>query len=179
MPSQESEPAGRATLTHFDRAGRARMVDVGEKPETERVAVASGRVRVASETIELIRTGRAAKGDVLAVAQVAAVMGAKRTAELIPMCHPLMLTRIDITFELGKDEVRVEATVGTRGRTGVEMEALTAVATAALTIYDLLKEVDRGMTIEEIRLESKEGGRSGRWNRDAAVVATNPGDDVD
>ena len=121
MPNEEPQGAGRATLTHFDRAGRARMVDVGEKPETERVAVASGRVRVASETIELIRTGRAAKGDVLAVAQVAAVMGAKRTADLIPMCHPLMLTRIDVTFELQQDEVRVEATVATHGRTGVEI----------------------------------------------------------
>jgi cyclic pyranopterin phosphate synthase len=172
MSKQESKAPDRETLTHFDRAGRAHMVDVGEKPETERVAVASGRVRMAGETIELIRTGRAAKGDVLAVAQVAAVMGAKRTADLIPMCHPLMLTRIDITFELGKDEVRVEATVGTRGRTGVEMEALTAVATAALTIYDMLKAVDRGMTIEGIQLESKVGGRSGAWNRDGDNTAT-------
>ena len=172
MSRQESKAPDRGTLTHFDRAGRARMVDVGEKPETERVAVASGRVRMVGETIELIRTGRAAKGDVLAVAQVAAVMGAKRTADLIPMCHPLMLTRIDITFELGKDEVRVEATVGTRGRTGVEMEALTAVATAALTIYDMVKAVDRGMTIEGIQLESKVGGRSGAWNREGDNTAT-------
>src|SRR5918995_4199119 len=105
MPKQESQAADQATLTHFDRAGRARMVDVGEKPETERVAVASGRVRMASETIELIRTGRAAKGDVLAVAQVAAVMGAKRTADLIPMCHPLILTRIHVAFDLGREDV--------------------------------------------------------------------------
>ena len=131
------------------------------------------------ETIELIRTGRAAKGDVLAVAQIAAVMGAKKTADLIPMCHPLMLTRIDLTFDLGEEDVRVEATVATRGRTGVEMEALTAVATATLTIYDMLKAVDRGMTIEEIRLESKEGGRSGRWSRDAATVGTIPGQEID
>jgi cyclic pyranopterin phosphate synthase len=170
MPRQQSQETGRANLTHFDRAGRARMVDIGEKPETERVAVASGRVRMANETIELIRTGRAAKGDVLAVAQVAAVMGAKRTADLIPMCHPLMLTRIEIAFELLQDEVRIEATVATRGRTGVEMEALTAVATAALTIYDMLKAVDRGMTIAEIQLESKVGGRSGRWSREAETA---------
>src|SRR5918998_403940 len=176
MPRQESQAASGPTLTHFDRAGRARMVDVGEKPETERVAVASGRVRMAGETVELIRTGRAAKGDVLAVAQVAAVMSAKRTADLIPMCHPLMLTRIDVSFEVRQDEVRVEATVATRGRTGVEMEALTAVATAALTIYDMLKAVDRGMTIDGIQLESKAGGRSGAWNRDretAAITAAN------
>src|SRR5215203_3612869 len=179
MPSEEPQAMGRATLTHFDRAGRARMVDVGEKPETERIAVASGRVRMARETIELIRTGRAAKGDVLAVAQIAAVMGAKKTADLIPMCHPLMLTRIDVTFDLGEEDVRVEATVATRGRTGVEMEALTAVATATLTIYDMLKAVDRGMTIEEIRLESKEGGRSGRWSRGAAIAGTVPGQEID
>ena len=178
MPKQESQAADQATLTHFDRAGRARMVDVGEKLETERVAVASGRVRMTAETIELIRSGRAAKGDVLAVAQVAAVMGAKRTADLIPMCHPLMLTRIDVTFELGQDDVRVEATVATRGRTGVEMEALTAVATAALTIYDMLKAVDRGMTIDEIQLESKVGGRSGRWSRDAETSATFPANEA-
>ena len=140
------------------------MVDVGEKPETERVAVASGRVRMSNETIELVRQGRAAKGDVLAVAQVAAVMGAKKTPDLIPMCHPLMLTRIDVAFEVLDEEVHIEATVATRGRTGVEMEALTAVATAALTIYDMLKAVDRGMTIDAIRLELKEGGRSGHWN---------------
>src|ERR687898_618694 len=111
MPKQDALPKSRAALTHFDDTGRARMVDVGEKPETERVAVASGRVRMAGATIELIRTGRAAKGDVLAVAQVAAVMGAKRTADLIPMCHPLILTRIDVAFELKQDEVRIEATV--------------------------------------------------------------------
>ena len=168
MSRQDPQPASRAALTHFDRSGRARMVDVGEKPETERVAVASGRVHMAEETVELIRAGRATKGDVLAVAQVAAVMGAKKTADLIPMCHPLMLTRIDVAFDLRDKDVHVEATVATRGRTGVEMEALTAVATATLTIYDMLKAVDRGMTIEQIRLESKEGGRSGRWSRDAA-----------
>src|SRR5215207_430024 len=174
MSRQESQPAGQAALTHFDRSGRARMVDVGEKPESERVAVASGRVRMAGETVELIRAGGAVKGDVLAVAQVAAVMGAKKTADLIPMCHPLMLTRIDVAFDLGDGHVGIKATVATRGRTGVEMEALTAVGTAALTIYDMLKAVDRGMTIEEIRLESKVGGRSGSWVRDLETSATDP-----
>jgi cyclic pyranopterin phosphate synthase len=142
------------------------MVDVGDKPETDRVAVAAGRVRMAPSTIALVREGRAAKGDVLAVAQVAAVMGAKRTPDLIPMCHPLMLTSIDVAFDLRADHISIEATVSTRGRTGVEMEALTAVATAALTIYDMLKAVDRGMVIEGIQLERKEGGRSGAWQRD-------------
>jgi cyclic pyranopterin phosphate synthase len=158
--------AGEPSLTHFDRAGRARMVDVGKKPETERVAVASGRVLMAPETRELIRQGRAAKGDVLAVAQIAAVMGAKRTSDLIPMCHPLMLTRIEVAFDLQDKGVAITATVGTRGRTGVEMEALTAVATAALTIYDMLKAVDRGMRIDRIQLEEKRGGRSGEWRRE-------------
>ncbi|MDF3043099.1 MAG: molybdenum cofactor biosynthesis protein [Thermomicrobiales bacterium] len=159
------EPTQANSLTHFDRTGRARMVDVGGKDETERVAVASGRVEMRPKTVELIRQGRAAKGDVLAVAQVAAVMGAKRTPDLVPMCHPLMLTRIDVSFEVRDAEVGIQAEVATRGRTGVEMEALTAVATAALTIYDMLKAVDRGMVIEGIRLEHKEGGRSGVWNR--------------
>lgn len=142
------------------------MVDIGEKEVTERVAVASGRVRMDAETVELVRQGRAAKGDVLAVAQVAAVMGAKKTSDLIPMCHPLMLTRIDVSFALTEKAVVIEATVATKGRTGVEMEALTAVASAALTIYDMLKAVDRGMRIEEIQLERKEGGRSGLWMRE-------------
>jgi cyclic pyranopterin phosphate synthase len=161
----DTDAASASTLSHFDRAGRARMVDVGAKAETERVAVATGKVHMAPETVELVRQGRAAKGDVLAVAQVAAVMGAKRTSDLIPMCHPLMLTRIDVRFDLSENGVAIEATVATRGRTGVEMEALTAVATAGLTIYDMLKAVDRGMTIDAIRLEHKEGGRSGVWTR--------------
>lgn len=141
------------------------MVDVGQKDETERVAVATGRVRMAPATVALIRGGRAAKGDVLGVAQVAAIMGAKRTPDLVPMCHPLMLTRVEIRFNLTENGVEIAATVATRGRTGVEMEALTAVATAALTIYDMVKAVDRGMTIEQVQLEHKEGGRSGVWDR--------------
>ena len=160
-----TENAHEGDLTHFDGAGRARMVDVGAKEETERIAVASGRVTMMPETVGLIRQGRATKGDVLAVAQVAAVMGAKRTPDLIPMCHPLMLTRVDVAFEVRDDGVVIEAQVATRGRTGVEMEALTAVATAALTIYDMLKSVDRGMVIGEIQLDKKTGGRSGSWLR--------------
>ncbi|MER3436755.1 MAG: cyclic pyranopterin monophosphate synthase MoaC [Chloroflexota bacterium] len=157
--------AGEPRLTHLDAAGRARMVDVGDKPDTHRVAIASGRVTMQPETAALIREGRAAKGDVLGVAQVAAIMAAKRTHEIIPMCHPLLLTRIDVTFEIEDAAVTIQARVETRGQTGVEMEALTAVSAAALTIYDMVKAVDRGMTIEAIRLEHKSGGRSGTWDR--------------
>lgn len=164
-PSDEDQAPTPGDLTHFDASGRARMVDVGAKGETERVAVASGRVAMREATVDLVREGRAAKGDVLAVAQVAAVMGAKRTPDLIPMCHPLMITKVNVAFALEPEAIAIQATVATRGRTGVEMEALTAVATAALTIYDMLKAVDRGMTIEAIRLERKEGGRSGLWER--------------
>ena len=153
-------------LTHFDEDGRARMVDVGSKDETIRTAVATGRVEMQPETVELVRLGRAAKGDVLAVAQVAAIMGAKRTPELIPMCHPLMLTGVEVSFELRDSAILITAKVSTRGRTGVEMEALTAVGAAGLTIYDMLKAVDRGMVIQDIQLEQKEGGRSGTWQRE-------------
>jgi cyclic pyranopterin monophosphate synthase len=161
-------------LTHFDDAGRARMVDVGDKDETHRVAIASGRVRMQPETLRTIVEGRASKGDVLGVAQVAAIMAAKRTWELIPMCHPLALTAINVA--LTPDEasacVRIEARVETRGKTGVEMEALTAASTAALTIYDMVKAIDRGMVIEELRLEHKSGGKSGDWS---AVESWKPG----
>lgn len=158
-------------LTHFDARGNARMVDVGDKDVTRRVAVASGRVTMRPETVAIIRDGRAAKGDVLAVAQVAAIMAAKRTHELIPMCHPLLLTKIEAGFELESAAVIITARVETRGQTGVEMEALTAVGAAALTIYDMVKAVDRGMSIEAIRLEEKVGGRSGAWQRDQAEPA--------
>lgn len=153
------------TLTHFDDAGNARMVDVGDKADTKRIAVASGRIRMMPETATLIREGRAAKGDVLGVAQVAGIMAAKKTPDIIPMCHPLMLTKVELRFEVHDDEVAIRAEVHTRGQTGVEMEALSAVSAAALTIYDMVKAVDRGMVIEDIRLESKEGGRSGEWKR--------------
>ncbi len=156
-------------LTHFDASGRARMVDVGSKEETVRTAIATGRVEMQPETVQLVREGRAAKGDVLAVAQVAAIMGAKRTPDLIPMCHPLMLTGVNVEFELQDRAVLISARVSTRGRTGVEMEALTAVATAGLTIYDMLKAVDRGMVISGIQLERKQGGRSGNWERESSI----------
>lgn len=153
------------SLTHFDERGRARMVDVGEKEQTHRVAIATGRVAMQPATATLIREGRAAKGDVLAVAQVAAIMAAKKTHDLVPMCHPLLLTRIEVGFEIEEAAVAIAARVETKGQTGVEMEALTAVSVAALTIYDMVKAVDRGMTIEAIGLASKSGGRSGEWRR--------------
>lgn len=165
----DEHPAG-DRLTHFDASGRARMVDVGEKPATHRVAVATGRLRARPETIDLIRSGRAAKGDVLGVAQVAAIMAAKRTSDIVPMCHPLMLTKVEVAFDLEDDAVSIYATVETRGQTGVEMEALTAVSAAALTIYDMVKAVDRGMVIEEIGLEAKSGGRSGDWRREPGAA---------
>jgi len=155
-------------LTHFDDAGRARMVDVGGKELTHRVATATGRVVMLPETAALIHDGRAAKGDVLAVAQIAAIMAAKRTYELIPMCHPLLLTRIEVGFSVTEEAVEITATVETRGQTGVEMEALTAASVAALTIYDMVKAVDRGMRIEAIQLQAKSGGRSGTWHRGGA-----------
>jgi cyclic pyranopterin phosphate synthase len=154
-----------AGLTHFDAAGAARMVDVGDKPATARRAVARGAVRMAPATLALVREGRAAKGDVLAVARLAGIMAAKRTAELIPLCHPLALTRVELDLAPAEDapRVEIEARVGVQGPTGVEMEALTAVAVAALTVYDMLKAVDRGMAIEDVRLVLKEGGASGRF----------------
>jgi cyclic pyranopterin phosphate synthase len=153
-------------LTHFDEAGRARMVDVGDKAVTQRRAVAQGRVEMRAATAELIRSGTAAKGDVLGVAQVAGILAAKRTHELVPMCHPLLLTKIDLVLELEEEAVTIRDTVQTNGQTGVEMEALTAVSVAALTVYDMVKAVDRGMTITDIRLVEKAGGKSGVWTRD-------------
>ncbi len=153
------------TFTHFDQAGNARMVDVGNKPESDRIAIATGRITMARETATLIREGKAKKGDVLGVARIAAIMAAKSTADTIPMCHPIPITRADIDFESDETGVSIEARVDTRGQTGVEMEALHAVSVAALTIYDMVKAVDRGMTIEHIRLEHKEGGQSGVWER--------------
>jgi cyclic pyranopterin phosphate synthase len=152
-------------LTHFNAAGEAHMVDVGDKAETERVAVAEGRIRMAAETLERIRAGDHAKGDVLGIARVAGIMGSKRTADLIPLCHPLPLTalEVDLTPEDDPAAVRVEATARTTGRTGVEMEALTAVQVALLTIYDMCKAVDRGMVMDGVRLLEKRGGKSGTW----------------
>jgi cyclic pyranopterin phosphate synthase len=163
--------AASSNLTHFDESGRARMVDVGDKEPTKRSAVASGRVTMRAETVALIREGRAAKGDVLAVAQIAAIMATKRTHELVPMCHPLLLTSVNATFDLKRDGVEIQVMVENQGPTGVEMEALTGVSVAALTIYDMVKAVDRGMTIEAIQLEVKEGGRSGAWRRSDSDAA--------
>ncbi len=150
-------------LTHLDDEGRAHMIDVGDKAETERVAVARGAVHMRPETLRLIAEGGVPKGDVLAVAQVAGTMAAKRTPDLIPLCHPLLLTQVDVAFEIDEEASRVEiiATVRCRGKTGVEMEALTAVSVAALTIYDMAKAVEKTMRIGDIRLVRKSGGRSG------------------
>ena len=156
-------------LTHFDEQGSAAMVDVSAKPETSRVAVAVGRVVMTPATLGLIEAGEVGKGDVLGVARLAGIMAAKRTAELIPLCHPLALTRISVDLVCDREgsSVEITATCGLAGRTGVEMEALTAVSVAALTVYDMCKSVDRGMTIGGIRLLAKEGGRSGSWRAPA------------
>ncbi|HMO07482.1 MAG TPA: cyclic pyranopterin monophosphate synthase MoaC [Paracoccaceae bacterium] len=152
-------------LTHFDDAGAAHMVDVSGKPATERTAVAEGWVRMAPGTLALVAEGRAGKGDVLGVARLAGIMAAKRTAELIPLCHPLPLTKValDLAADPALPGVRITATVRTAGQTGVEMEALTAVAVACLTVYDMLKASEKGMDIGGIRLLRKEGGKSGTW----------------
>jgi cyclic pyranopterin phosphate synthase len=154
-------------FTHMDAAGRPRMVDVGAKEETERVATARGHVRMRPETLAAIKEGGVAKGDVLSVAQTAAIMAAKRTWELIPMCHPLLLTGVSVDFRIDETAARVEmaVTVKTRGKTGVEMEALTAVSVGLLTVYDMCKALDRGMAIEAVRLDYKAGGKSGEYRR--------------
>ncbi|MGD9740473.1 MAG: cyclic pyranopterin monophosphate synthase MoaC [Bauldia sp.] len=159
-----------AGLTHLDETGAARMVDVGAKAETERKAVASGVVTMAAATLAAIVAGNAPKGDVVATARIAGIMAAKRTAELIPLCHPLPLTgvTVDIVADEALPGLRVTATATVTGKTGVEMEALTAVSVACLTIYDMAKALDRGMVIGAIRLIEKSGGRSGHWRADAA-----------
>jgi cyclic pyranopterin phosphate synthase len=156
-------------LTHFNDAGEAHMVDVGDKPGSARRAVAEGRILMRPETLARIREGGHRKGDVLGVARVAGIMAAKKTAELVPLCHPLALTRVDIDLETQTQPAAVIccATVETRGQTGVEMEALTAVQIALLTVYDMCKAVDRAMTIECVRLVEKLGGKSGHWKRTA------------
>jgi cyclic pyranopterin phosphate synthase len=157
-------------LSHFDASGASRMVDVSDKPETQRAARASGQVRMAPATMALIRNKAIAKGDVLEIARLAGIMAAKKTGELIPLCHPLPLTGVTVDFGFdGDDLLRIEATVRVYGRTGVEMEALTAVSVAALTVYDTCKAVDKTMTVERIRLEEKSGGRSGTFRRDESL----------
>lgn len=152
-------------LTHFDASGQAHMVDVSAKEVTDRIAVAEGYIRMTPETLEIITEGRAQKGDVLSVARLAGIMGAKRTADLIPLCHPLPISKVslELTADTDRPGIRVEATVKTTGQTGVEMEALTAVSTACLTVYDMVKAVEKSMTIEDIRLVLKDGGKSGRY----------------
>ena len=156
---------GPATLSHFDAAGEAHMVDVGDKPATQRIAVAAGRIVMQPETLALIASGTAKKGDVLGIARIAAIQGAKRTSELIPLCHPVAITKvsIDLAIDEATSSVRCTATVACTGQTGVEMEALTAVQVGLLTVYDMCKAVDRGMTITDVGLVEKRGGKSGTW----------------
>jgi cyclic pyranopterin monophosphate synthase len=153
-------------LTHLDESGAARMVDVSDKSATTRVAVASGRVLVSAEVIDLLRGRGVPKGDALGVARVAGIMGAKQTPSLIPLCHPLALTGVTVDLHIADDAVEIVATVRTADRTGVEMEALTAVSTAALTVVDMVKAVDEAAVISDVRVESKTGGKSGDWRRD-------------
>jgi cyclic pyranopterin phosphate synthase len=150
-------------LSHIDESGQAKMVDVGQKPDTDRIAVARGTIIMQPQTLQLIIDGNLQKGDVISVAQIAGVMAAKRTSDLIPLCHPLALTHVDVNCSINQENSRIdiEATARVSGKTGVEMEALTAVSVAALTIYDMVKAVDRGMQISEIRLVEKQGGSSG------------------
>ena len=156
-------------LTHLDETGAARMVDVGDKHVTQRVAVATATISMQPETLRLLREGGHKKGDVIAVARVAGIQAAKKCADLIPLCHPLMLNSVDVSFDLGagNDRVDIQASCKVDGKTGVEMEALTAVSVAALTVYDMCKAVDRGMEISGIGLIEKQGGKSGHWRRGA------------
>jgi len=163
MPTASATPS---PLTHFDAEGQAHMVDVGGKAETQRMARATGGIRMKAETLALIESGSAKKGDVIGIARIAAIQGAKRTAELVPLCHPIAITRIAVEFEIVRaaNEVRCTAQVECFGRTGVEMEALTAVQVGLLTVYDMCKAVDRGMVIEGVRVLEKHGGKSGDWS---------------
>ncbi|MBL1456696.1 MAG: cyclic pyranopterin monophosphate synthase MoaC [Methylophaga sp.] len=156
-----------AELTHFNQAGEAHMVDVGDKAVTQRKAVASGRIIMLPETLKLIEQGNHKKGDVLGIARIAGIMAAKRTSDLIPLCHPLALSKVTVEFEVdaANNAVNCQAEVATSGQTGVEMEALTAVQVALLTIYDMCKAVDRGMVISDVCLQEKAGGKSGHWQR--------------
>lgn len=169
MTAENSTPA--ASLTHFDASGQAHMVDVGAKQDTHRIARAAGRIRMQPQTLAIIQSGSAKKGDVLGIARTAAIMASKRTSDLIPLCHPLALTRVAVEFEIDAESSSINciAQVETYGKTGVEMEALTAVQIGLLTIYDMCKAVDRGMVMTEVRVLEKHGGKSGDW------VAPSPG----
>lgn len=175
MPQRKSPPARRppGRLTHLDATGAVHMVDVGQKPATARRARAGGFVRLSVEALDAVAGGRLAKGDALAAARLAGIMAAKRTAEIVPLCHPLPLTHLAVllTVDRARGGIAIEAEARTSGPTGVEMEALTAVAGAALTLYDMAKALDRGIVIEAIQLLEKEGGRSGAWRREAAPAA--------
>ncbi len=153
------------TLTHFDKQGQAHMVDVGDKASTRRVAIASGQINMLASTLQLILSGDAKKGDVLGIARIAAIQASKKTADLIPLCHPISLSRVAVDFEIDESNncITCKTTAETTGQTGVEMEALTAVNVGLLTIYDMCKAVDRGMTMSEIKLLEKQGGKSGHW----------------
>lgn len=165
MNSQTSDDgrSGAGGLTHIDAQGSARMVDVGAKPATARLAVASGRIRMSMAALEAIRKGDAPKGDVLGTARIAAIMAAKRTGDLIPMCHPLALDAVNVDFSWEQDAIRATASASLTGRTGVEMEAIVAVTMALVTIYDMAKALDKAMVIEQVRLIEKRGGKSGHW----------------
>ena len=167
LPNTSPPLSSLSPLTHFDAQGQAHMVDVGAKASTHRVAVATGRIQMLASTLALIQSGTAKKGDVLGIARIAGIQGAKRTSDLIPLCHPLALTRVAVEFEVLSDaptpSVVCKATAETVGQTGVEMEALTAVQVALLTIYDMCKAADRGMTITDVKLLEKQGGKSGHW----------------
>lgn len=162
----ELPPSGSRELTHVDESGHARMVDVSAKEVTARTATAAGTVRLSAECVELLRSGGVPKGDVLAVARIAGIQGAKRTPELVPLCHPLMLSGVSLELVVADHGVDITATVKTNERTGVEMEALTAVSVAALTVIDMVKAVDRTAEITDVRVLAKSGGRSGDWRRD-------------
>jgi cyclic pyranopterin phosphate synthase len=157
-------------LTHLDEGGSARMVDVGSKPDTERIALAHASIRLSAATLDLVREGKSAKGDVLAVARVAGIMAAKKTSDLIPLCHPIFLSSVKVDFEFHDWGIEIIARTKTVGPTGVEMEALAAASVAALTIYDMVKAVERSATITDIELLHKEGGKSGVWERPAAAA---------
>ena len=167
MPRRTAPPPSKSPsrLTHFDADGAAHMVDVGAKPETLRVAIASGAVQMLPATARAVSAGTIGKGDVLGVARIAAVQAAKRTSDIIPLCHPLRLTAVDVDLRVARDAVAIVATVQAFDRSGVEMEALAAVSAAALTIYDMCKAIDRQMVITDVRLDEKRGGKSGTWRR--------------
>ena len=174
MPVSKTPAAGppmAKELTHLDRGGAARMVDVSPKPATERVAVAAGFVRMSAATLELVLSGNAKKGDVLGAARIAGIMAAKKTHELIPLCHPLPISKTEIDITPESDGLAVRATVKVTGQTGVEMEALTAVSVACLTVYDMVKAVERGITIEAIHLVEKRGGKSGHYRAPLSLSA--------